>query len=159
MRSRLLIVVLFLLVVVLVYALQRGDEGRAGRSERRVIVTDKAPAAVGPYSQGILVGNTLYCAGQIALDPESGKLVSGGIREQTQRVLQNLGAVLAAAGMNYDDVVRTTVYLADISDYKEMNEAYAAFFPNIRPTRATVQAGKLPAGALLEISCIAVKTD
>ncbi len=140
-------------------ACDRGTLSEAGKPGRKVIATREAPAAVGPYSQGILAGNTLYCAGQLAIDPASGTLISGGIKAQTRQVMKNLGAVLAAAGMNYDDVVRTTVYLADISDYKEMNEAYAEFFPTIRPARATVQIGRLPAGALLEVSCIAVKPE
>jgi 2-iminobutanoate/2-iminopropanoate deaminase len=124
--------------------------------ERQVVVTDKAPAAVGPYSQAIRVDHTVFTAGQIALDPATGKFVEGGIRAQTRQVLQNLSAVLQAAGTSLDNVVKTTVFLANLDDFKDMNEVYAEFFPGHPPARSAVQAARLPLDALIEIEAIAV---
>lgn len=124
---------------------------------RSRISSPLAPAAIGPYSQGILVGDTLYCSGQIAIDPETGSLVSGGVEAETERVLENLGAVLRAAGMDYSHVVRCTVYLAEINDYAQVNEIYARYFSESPPAREAVQAAALPRGARVEISCIAVR--
>ena len=123
---------------------------------KKVISTDKAPAAIGPYSQAIQVNNTLYLAGQIALDPTTRKIVSGGIKEQTIRVMENLGAVLNEAGFNFDDVVQSQVFIADMNDYKAMNEVYAEYFKNAPPARAAVQTVLFP-GALIEIIMIAQK--
>jgi 2-iminobutanoate/2-iminopropanoate deaminase len=122
---------------------------------RKTVRTDKAPAAIGPYSQGILCGGFLFCSGQIPLDPATGKMVEGGIEAQTERVLRNLEAVLAAGGASLGAVVKTTVYLADLGDFPAMNAVYGRFFPAEPPARATVQAAKLPAGALVEIDAIA----
>ncbi|MGE5664134.1 MAG: RidA family protein [Deltaproteobacteria bacterium] len=122
---------------------------------RKTVRTDKAPAAIGPYSQGVLCGGFLFCAGQIPLDPATGKMVDGGIEAQTGRVLRNLEAVLAAGGASLASVVKTTVYLADLADFPAMNAVYGKFFPADPPARATVQAAKLPAGALVEIDAIA----
>ena len=122
---------------------------------RKTVRTDKAPAAIGPYSQGVLCGGFLFCAGQIPLDPATGKMVDGGIEAQTGRVLRNLEAVLAAGGASLASVVKTTVYLADLGDFPAMNAVYGKFFPADPPARATVQAAKLPAGALVEIDAIA----
>ncbi|MBT3738159.1 MAG: hypothetical protein HOG33_03585 [Candidatus Marinimicrobia bacterium] len=123
---------------------------------KKVISTDKAPAAIGPYSQAIQVNNTLYLAGQIALDPTTRKIVSGGIKEQTIRVMENLGAVLNEAGFNFDDVVQSQVFITDMNDYKAMNEVYAEYFKNAPPARAAVQTVLFP-GALIEIIMIAQK--
>ena len=123
---------------------------------KKVISTDKAPAAIGPYSQAIQVNNTLYLAGQIALDPTTRKIVSGGIKEQTIRVMENLGAVLNEAGFNFEDVVQSQVFIADMDDYKAMNEVYTEYFKNAPPARAAVQTVLFP-GALIEIIMIAQK--
>ncbi len=123
--------------------------------KRKPVRTDKAPAAVGPYSQGIACGEFLFCSGQIPLDPATGKMVEGGIEAQTERVLRNLEAVLAAGGSSMAAVVKTTVYLADLGDFPAMNAVYAKFFPTDPPARATVQAAKLPAGARVEIDAVA----
>jgi len=117
--------------------------------------TDKAPAAIGPYTQAVRSGGFLFCSGQIPLDPATGKLVEGGIEVQTERVLRNLEAVLAAGGSSLAAVVKTTVYLADLGDFPAMNAVYGRFFPADPPARATVQAAKLPAGARVEIDAIA----
>ncbi len=122
---------------------------------RKSVRTDKAPAAIGPYSQAIKSGGFLFCSGQIPLDPASGKMVEGGIEAQTERVLRNLEAVLAAGGSSLAAVVKTTVYLADLGDFPAMNAVYGKFFPTDPPARATVQAAKLPAGARVEIDAVA----
>ena len=121
---------------------------------KKVIATHKAPKAIGPYSQAIEIDNTLYLAGQIGLDPASGKLVDGGIEKQTDRVMKNLQAVLDAAGYTFDNVVQTQVFVADLNDYKAMNDVYAKYFSDAPPTRAAVQA-VLPRGALVEIMMVA----
>lgn len=122
---------------------------------REAIKTDKAPAAIGPYSQAIREGGLLFCSGQIPLDPATGKMVAGGIEAQTERVLKNLEAVLSAGGATLASVVKTTVYLADLADFPAMNAVYGRFFPQDPPARATIQAAKLPAGALVEIDAVA----
>ena len=123
---------------------------------KRVISTDKAPKAIGPYSQAIQVNNTLYLAGQIALDPLKGKMVEDKIDIQTHRVMSNLEAVLSEAGFSFDDVVQTQVFLSDLNHYKPMNEIYAEYFSNKPPARAVVQA-VLPRDALVEIMMVAQK--
>ena len=128
-----------------------------GGGNREVISTLDAPAAIGPYSQGIRVGNTLYLAGQIALDPVTGKLVTGDIESQTHRVLKNLGAVLKAVGFHYSDVVQVQVFLANLNDYKAMNDIYATYFNESKPARAVVEAARIPRDALIEIMMVAVK--
>jgi 2-iminobutanoate/2-iminopropanoate deaminase len=122
---------------------------------RETVKTEKAPAAIGPYSQGIRSGGFLFCSGQIPLDPATGKMVGGGIKVQTERVLQNLEAVLTSGGASLRSVVKTTVYLADLADFPAMNGVYGTFFPENPPARATVQVAKLPAGALVEIDAVA----
>jgi len=117
--------------------------------------TDKAPAALGPYSQAVVAGGWVFCAGQIPLVPETGQLVAGGISEQTERVLSNLAAVLAAAGSTLGEVLKTTVFLADLGDFAAMNEVYARHFGEHRPARSTVEVAALPRGCLLEIECVA----
>ena len=128
-----------------------------GGGNREVISTLDAPAAIGPYSQGIRVGNTLYLAGQIALDPVTGKLVAGDIESQTHRVLKNLGAVLKAAGFHYSDVVQVQAFLEDLIDYNSMNDIYATYFNESKPARAVVEAARIPRDALVEIMMVAVK--
>ena len=123
---------------------------------KRVISTDKAPKAIGPYSQAIQVNNTLYLAGQIALDPLTGKMVEDKIDIQTHRVMTNLEAVLSEAGFSFDDVIQTQVFLSDLNHYKPMNEIYAEYFSNKPPARAVVQA-VLPRDALVEIMMVAQK--
>ncbi len=123
---------------------------------KRVISTEKAPKAIGPYSQAIQVNNTLYLAGQIALDPLTGKMVEDKIDIQTHRVMTNLEAVLSEAGFSFDDVVQTQVFLSDLNHYKPMNEIYAEYFSNKPPARAVVQA-VLPRDALVEIMMVAQK--
>ena len=119
------------------------------------ISTDKAPAAIGPYSQGMKVHGFLFTAGQIALDPATGQIVDGGITPQTQRVLANLSAVLKAAGAEWSDVVKTTVFLADLADFPVVNDLYGKHLGDARPARSTVQVAALPRGALVEIDAIA----
>ncbi len=119
------------------------------------IHTDKAPAAIGPYSQAIESDGFLFTAGQIALDPATGEMSGGDVREQTQRVLDNLEAVLAEAGVTWDAVVKTTIYLADLTDFPVVNEIYGARLGNARPARSTVQVSALPRGGLVEIDAIA----
>ena len=121
------------------------------------VATDKAPKAIGPYSQAIVSDDTVYTAGQVALDPKTGELVGVTVAEQTDRVLQNLTAVLAAAGSSLGQVVKTTVYLADMADFAAMNEVYARHFGGHRPARSTVQAAGLPKGARVEIDAIAIR--
>jgi 2-iminobutanoate/2-iminopropanoate deaminase len=121
-----------------------------------VVATDGAPQAIGPYSQGIVVNHMVYTAGQIALDPRTAKLIGATTAEQTEQVLRNLAAVLAAAGSSLSAVVKTTVYLADMADFPAMNEVYAHHFGAHKPARSTVAAAGLPKGARVEIDAIAV---
>jgi 2-iminobutanoate/2-iminopropanoate deaminase len=120
-----------------------------------VIATDKAPGAIGPYSQAMKVGTFVFTAGQIPLDPATGKLVEGDIAAQTERVMQNLAAVLEAAGTSLDRVVKTTCFLANLDDFAQFNEVYGRYFGETRPARSTIQAVRLPAGATVEVECIA----
>jgi len=128
---------------------------------KKVIATGAAPGAIGPYSQGILVGNTLFCSGQIPLDPETGELVRGTLEEQTRQVLDNLGAVLKAAGMDYGDVVSVTVFLDDMENFARFNQVYAEYFKvnEQPPARCAVEAARLPKDAGVEITLIAMKTQ
>jgi len=126
---------------------------------RQAIATDKAPKAIGPYSQGVRMGNLLFCSGQIPLDPTTGQPVTGDISAQTRQVFANLGAVLAEAGASFDHVARTTVYLADMNDFAAVNEVYATFFGTPAPARSTIQAAGLPRNARVEIDVIAVLGD
>jgi 2-iminobutanoate/2-iminopropanoate deaminase len=128
-----------------------------GAAANEVISTPNAPAAIGPYSQAILAGDTLYLAGQIAIDPATGELTPGTIEEETTLVLNNLSAVLEAAGMSLANVVSTTVFMADLAEFGAMNEVYATFFPENPPARATVQAARLPRDVKIEIAAIAVR--
>lgn len=124
---------------------------------KEVIFTESAPAAIGPYSQAISIGNLVYTSGQIPLDPATGKLVPGGIVEQSHQALKNLGSVLAAAGLGFENVVKTTVFLADMADFAEFNGIYAQYFTGDCPARSCVQVAALPAGAKVEIEAVAAK--
>jgi len=119
------------------------------------VSTDKAPAAIGPYSQAVIAGGFLFSAGQIALDPATGQIVDGDVTRQTDRVMENLEAVLSAAGLEWNNVVRTTVYLHDMADFPTVNEIYGRWLGPARPARSTVQVTALPRGALVEIDLIA----
>ena len=123
---------------------------------REPVKTSNAPAALGPYSQAIKVGEFVYTSGQVAIDPPTGEFIGGGIAEQTERVLNNVAAVLEAAGSSLDQVVKTLVFLADMNDFAAMNEVYAKFFPGAPPARSTVQAARLPKDALVEIEAVAL---
>lgn len=123
---------------------------------KEIISTDKAPGAIGPYSQAIKAGGMLFVSGQIPIDTATGEFVQGGVVEQTEQVLKNLSAVLEAGGSSIDNVVKTSVFLADMNDFAAMNEVYAKYFDANKPARATVQAAALPRGARVEIECIAV---
>lgn len=129
------------------------------RMPRETISTDQAPKAIGPYSQGVIASGKrmLFCSGQIPLDPKTGEMVGAGdVRVQAERVMQNLAAVLAAAGGSWAAVAKTTIFLADLQDFAAVNEVYAKYFTAAPPARATVQAAGLPKGALVEIEAIAV---
>ncbi len=123
---------------------------------KETISTENAPSAIGPYSQAVKVGNMVYCSGQIPIDPATGEFNSQNVTEQTRQVLENLSAVLRAAGTDLDNVVKTTVFLVDMNEFAQMNEVYAEFFGENKPARATVQAARLPRDTRVEIDCIAV---
>ena len=122
---------------------------------KTIVVTDKAPKAVGPYSQAVKAGGFVFCAGQIPLDPVTGQIVSGGIQEQTQRALENIEEVLLAAGSSLEKVVKAQVFLSDMANFAGMNEVYGSFFPADYPARDTFQVARLPKDSLVEISVIA----
>ena len=123
---------------------------------KKIISTSDAPAAIGPYSQGVRVGSTIYYSGQIPLDPKSGQVVSGGIDAQARRVMENIGGLLKAEGLGYENIVKTTIFLADINDFQTVNEIYGGYFKQAPPARSTVQAGALPKNVRIEIEVIAV---
>lgn len=125
---------------------------------KRIIITEKAPKAIGPYNQAIEINHTLYISGQIPVDPATNEIVKGGIVEQTEQVLKNIGSALSSAGYSYSDVVKTTVILTDIKNFTAMNEVYAKYFIKDFPARTTFQAVALPKGVLIEIDTIAAKT-
>lgn len=122
---------------------------------KKIITTDQAPKAIGPYSQAVDLGDLVFCSGQIPLDPATGQAVEGGIEAQTERVLRNLAGVLKAAGLSMGDVVRTTVFMTDLGEFPKMNEIYARHFPQDPPARSTVQVSALPKGARVEVDAIA----
>lgn len=146
---------MFLSVVSGVLVLAFAGSGHA--QEKKVISTPDAPQAIGPYSQAIKAGKTLYLAGQISIDPKTKQLVTGTIEEQTKLVLENLKAVLAADGMTMDHVVSTSVFLKDLNEFGKMNEVYATYFTSAPPARATVEVSRLPRDVKVEISAIAVQ--
>ena len=122
---------------------------------KRIIQTNLAPAAIGPYSQAIRIGDFLYTSGQIALDPESGMFLSGEIEEETEQTLKNISAILQADGLNLENVIKTTVYLSDLNHFAQMNQVYEKYFAKNKPARACVQVAALPKGAKVEIDAIA----
>jgi len=122
--------------------------------QKKAINTSAAPAAVGPYVQGVRTGNLIFVSGQIPLDPKTGVLVTGGVEEQTRRVMSNLAAILEAGGSGIDRVVKATVYLTDLGSFEEMNRAYGSFFPGDKPARVCVEVSRLPRNALVEIDAI-----
>ena len=125
---------------------------------KKIIYTDKAPAPIGPYSQAILTGNTLYTSGQIAIDPETGELILNDIETETRQVMKNLSAVLSAAGMTFADVVKTTIFISDMNDFAKINGVYGSYFSEENaPARETVQVSVLPKRVNVEISMIAAK--
>jgi 2-iminobutanoate/2-iminopropanoate deaminase len=124
---------------------------------KKIIQTNQAPAAIGPYSQAVEANGTLYISGQIPIDPKTGKVVDGGITEQAQQVLKNIGAILEAAGYSYANVVKSTCLLADMNDFKAMNEVYASYYKENPPARSTYAVKGLPMGVMVEIETIAVK--
>ena len=123
---------------------------------KEIVATERAPRAIGPYSQAVRAGNLLFASGQIPIDPATGEFVAGGVAEQTEQVMHNLSAVFEAAGANMTQVVKTTVFLADMDDFTAMNQVYGRFFGEHPPARATVQAARLPRDAKVEIEAIAV---
>jgi 2-iminobutanoate/2-iminopropanoate deaminase len=123
---------------------------------KKIISTSEAPAAIGPYSQAVRSGNFLFCSGQIPLDPKSGQIVPGDIAAQTRRVLENIGAVLKAEGLTFENIVKTTIFLTDLADFQTVNEIYGSCFKQQPPARSTVQVSGLPKGAKVEIEVIAV---
>jgi 2-iminobutanoate/2-iminopropanoate deaminase len=126
---------------------------------RHAVATAGAPAAIGPYSQGIASGQLVFCSGQIGLDPATGSLVEGGVEAQAERALRNIAAVLDAASCSFGDVVKTTLFLADIGDFATVNAIYGRFMPDPPPARSTFAVGALPKGALVEVEAIAVRPD
>ena len=124
---------------------------------KKIIDTKKAPGALGPYSQAVEINNTLYISGQVPLNPDTGTIIKGSIREQTEQVLKNIGEILKEAGYSYSDVVSSTCLLADMSDFAAMNEVYALFYPDKQPARAAFAVKELPLGAKLEIVTIAAR--
>lgn len=123
----------------------------------QVLSTDNAPKAIGPYSQGIVAGGIVFLSGQIPLDPKTQQMVQGDVRTQTERVMENLAAVLAAAGVGFADVVKASIFLADLNDFAAVNEVYGKRFPSAPPARSTVQVAALPKGARVEIDLIALR--
>lgn len=123
---------------------------------REIVKTESAPAAIGPYSQAVRAGDFVFASGQIPLDPKTGEFVAGGVAEQTHQVMRNLSAVLEAAGVGLESVVKTTVFLADMNDFSAMNEVYGQYFKGNPPARATVEAARLPRDARVEIEAIAL---
>jgi 2-iminobutanoate/2-iminopropanoate deaminase len=125
---------------------------------KKIITTDKAPAPIGPYNQAVLTGNTLYTSGQIAMNPETGELVLNSIKEETRQVMENMKQVLLAAGMTFENVVKTSIFISDMHNFSEINEVYGAYFnEETAPARETVEVANLPKFVNVEISAIAVK--
>lgn len=124
--------------------------------DKKIVATQKAPAAIGPYSQAVAVGNLMFLSGQIALDPESGELLEGDVAAQTELVMKNIGAVLEAMGLTYEHLVKTTIFLASMDDFSAVNEVYGRYFEKAPPARATVEVSRLPKDVAVEISGIAV---
>ena len=164
MKARLLIPILVLPILILLSACngkskaQRiGKENSTEIMSKSIISSPDAPAAIGPYSQAVLAGNTLYCSGQIAINPQTGQLDTGNIQTETERVMSNIGAVLKAANMDYGHVVKATIFMNDMEDYGAINEVYAKYFKVDPPAREAVAVKTLPKNVNVEISVIAVK--
>ena len=124
--------------------------------KKKVIQTEKAPKAIGPYSQAIQAGNLIFLSGQIPIDPETGELVKGEIRQQTTRVLENIKGIVESQGIKMENVIKTTVFLKDMGSFNQMNEVYATYFPSFPPARSTVEVGRLPREVEIEIEAIAL---
>lgn len=124
---------------------------------KKIIITDKAPSPIGPYSQAVMAGNMLYISGQIALDPATNKIIKGSIKDETRQIMECMKNILEAAGMTFDNVVKTTIFLKDMNSFVQVNEAYGAYFTKDFPARATVEAARLPKDANVEIAMEAVK--
>lgn len=124
---------------------------------KRIIQTDNAPQAIGPYSQAVEIDGTLYVSGQVPINPQEGKVMEGGIEEQTEQVMKNIGAILEAAGYEYKDVIKSTCLLKDMDNFKAMNEVYGKYYPENPPARAAYQVVKLPLDVMVEVECIAQK--
>jgi 2-iminobutanoate/2-iminopropanoate deaminase len=124
----------------------------------KYVITNEAPAPIGPYSQGVVHGDVLFCSGQTPIDPATGEMVEGDISSQAGRVLENVGAVLRAAGYDFNDVLKTTIFLADMNDFAAVNAVYARYFGESKPARSTVAVAALPRGARVEIEAIAAKS-
>lgn len=146
----------FVAMVFALFASSNAEHVEAQTTSKRAIETADAPKAIGPYSQAIVANGFVYTSGQIGLDPKTGTLVEGGIVEQTEQTLKNIEAVLKASGSSTDDVVKTTVFLADMNDFAKMNEVYAKYFNAPFPARSTVQVARLPRDAKVEIEAVAV---
>jgi 2-iminobutanoate/2-iminopropanoate deaminase len=144
-------------ITFLALLLGLGVAGCASAPTKEAVSTKEAPDAIGPYSQGVKVGNMLFLSGQAAIDPKTNQMISGAIEDQTKQVLENLNAVLRASGMSMDNVVNTTVYLKDMNDFGKMNAVYGTYFKDKPPARATVQVARLPRDALVAISAVASK--
>jgi 2-iminobutanoate/2-iminopropanoate deaminase len=127
--------------------------------KKKVVSSDKAPKAIGPYSQGIEAGGFIFMSGQIPLDPTTGDMVRGGIEAETRRVLDNLKAVLQSQGLDMDAVVKTTIFLADMGDFATVNEVYGSYFGEVPPARSTIQVGALPKNARIEIEAVALRSQ
>jgi 2-iminobutanoate/2-iminopropanoate deaminase len=138
-----------------VHPIRQGDKSRV-TAVKDAVSSDTAPKAIGPYSQAIRAGELLFVSGQIPLDPATGQMVVGDVTQQTRRVMENIAAVLKAAGCSFADVARTTIYLADLNDFVKVNEVYGSYFVEPYPARATVQVARLPRDARVEIDAIAV---
>jgi 2-iminobutanoate/2-iminopropanoate deaminase len=132
------------------------DEGK--KMSKRIIETKSAPAPVGPYSQAVEIGDTLYCSGQIAIDPTTGEVFTGDVKAQTERVMKNIDAVLAAASLNFSNVVKTTIYLINMGDFAQVNEVYGRYFKSSPPARSTVAVSGLPKGVSVEIEVLAKRS-
>jgi 2-iminobutanoate/2-iminopropanoate deaminase len=142
-----------------IHGLFAESEKEVASTVRQTVATKSAPGAIGPYSQAVVAGGFVFASGQIPLDPATGEFVAGGVAEQTEQVLRNLTEVLKAAGCGLEDVVKTTVFLADMNDFAAMNEAYGRYFKIDPPARSTVQAARLPRDARVEIDVVAIKRD
>jgi 2-iminobutanoate/2-iminopropanoate deaminase len=130
-------------------------DSKKGEFMSRIIYTEKAPKAIGPYSQAVEANGMLFISGQVPINPSTGKIIEGGIKEQTEQVMQNIGAILEAAGYTFDDVVKSTCLLSDMDNFQAMNEVYGRFYPENSPARAAYGVVRLPLGVLIEIETIA----